>query len=125
MTPDPTTAKALEALETRRCAATGAGDTATLAEIYAPDMTMVHFRGKMQSREDYIAEVGGNPRGIEFGPMTIQLYGDVALMTGSHDITRRSETGETRLIKTFATRILSKIDGEWRYVFIQVSPMVV
>ena len=103
----------------------GAGDTATLSEIYAPDMTFVHFRGKTQTRDDYIAEVGGNPRGIEFGPMTIELYGDVALMTGTHDITRRSETGETRLIKTFATRLLKKTGDDWRYVFIQVSPILV
>ena len=124
MTPDQATAEALEALERRRCAATAAGDTATLEEIYAPDMTMVHFRGKTQSRQDYIAEVGANPRGIEFGPMTLKLYDDVAVAIGTHDITRYSPDGESRLIKTFATRILHRAGGVWRYVFIQVTPVV-
>jgi uncharacterized protein (TIGR02246 family) len=125
MNADSATRQELEALETKRCAASAAGDTATLAEIFAPDMTFVHFRGKTESRDEYVTAVGGKPRSMEFAPMTIKLFGDVALMTGNQDITRRSPTGETKLIETFATRILTKADGNWRYVFIQVSPRVV
>ena len=84
-------------------------------------MTMVHFRGKMQTREDYIADVCTNRRSIEVGPMTIWLYGDTALAVGTHDITRFRPDGD-RLIKSFATRLLQKTGDEWRYVFIQVSP---
>lgn len=123
MTADETTRRALEALEARRLAATAASDTATLEDIYAPDMMMVHFAGKEQSRDDYIANIAVNPRDIEIGPMRIMVYGDVALMTGAHNLTRTTEDGERRLVRSYATRVLKRSDGGWRYVYINVAPM--
>ena len=124
MSSDPATVQAIEALEKRRCAATAAADADALGEMFAPGMTMIHFRGKMQSGEDYITDVCTNRRTIEVGPMTIWVYGDTALAVGLHDITRLNPDGSVRvLIKSFATRLLQKTGDDWRYVNIQVSPM--
>ena len=123
MTPDPATVQAIEALEKRRCAATAAADTDALGELFAPGMTMIHFRGKMQSREDYITDACTNRRTIDIGPMTIWDYGDTALAVGMQDITRLNPDGSVRvLIKGFATRLLRKTGDEWRFAYIQVSP---
>ncbi|NIJ09244.1 ketosteroid isomerase-like protein [Sphingomonas vulcanisoli] len=122
MTPDDAVVQELEALEQRRCAATAAGDTATLNEIFSPDMLFVHFRGKTEGREAYVAAVEGNPRSIEIGEMKIECFGDTAVMLGKHDITRQNPT---RVIDAFGTRVVRKTAAGWRYVLIQVSPSTV
>ena len=112
----------LHALETERCAATSVGDVTMLETLYAPGMTFVHLGGRPQAREAYIAVVGQTPRPTVFGPLDIKLYDDFAIMTGTADITLTSPT-ETRVMNTFATRVLRKADGVWRYVFIQVAAL--
>jgi ketosteroid isomerase-like protein len=112
---------ALLALETRRIAATSIGDAAVLEELYAPGMTFVHLGGRPQARDAYIAVVAQTPRPTEFGPLTIALYDDMAIMTGTADITLTNPAGESRIVNTYATRVLQRTGEAWRYVFIQVA----
>ena len=98
----------LEALERRRCAALMAGDADTLAAMQADNLVHVHLNGRTDDRDGYLSGFRDRYRfrDVSRGPLTIRLFGDAAVMTGtltqSLDVL---ETGGTMEVRAFTTQV--------------------
>ena len=73
----------LELLEAERCRAISELDLGTLDRLLAPELTHTHVTGRTQGKAEYLAGLAGRPRRTTRADLTIRLYGEVAIMTGS------------------------------------------
>lgn len=116
MTAQPSGILALEQMEARRCAALVAGDAEALASLLTDDLVHIHLTGQVDDKAGYVGGVRGKYsfQGIERGPLTIRLYGDVAVMTGtlSQQLMVKA-TGTIHNVRAIATQTWLRRNGGW------------
>jgi ketosteroid isomerase-like protein len=109
------------ALEARRAAAIAARDFTALEGVLADDYLHVYGGGNSSDRAGYIAQVRAAARVPTRGPLTVRSYGDSAIITG--DLLNRINYPEgERVLDTFVTQVVHKVDGQWKFVSFQITP---
>jgi hypothetical protein len=98
----------LKAAVDRRCTALMADDAETLTALLADDLVHIHLTGAVDDKAGYLAGVREKYgfADLERGPLTIRLYGEVAVMIGTLSQTvRLKATGETRPVLAMTTQV--------------------
>jgi len=113
--------KAVAELEARRAAAIAGGDFDALASVLADDYLHVYGGGTTGGRDHYIAQVKAAPRVPTRGPLTVRVYGDVAVMSGNLLNRIRYPDQPERVLDTFVTQVARKVDGQWKFVSFQIT----
>ena len=104
------------------------GDVATLQELLSPTYSHHDVAGARQDRQawlDYAAKRAGRATQIEFRSVEVRILGDVAIVTGIHDIKGggvRSATDQRGLSLTF-TAVWVWRDGRWLREAFQATPI--
>jgi len=113
--------KAVAALEARRAAAIAERDFDTLAGVLAEDYLHVYGGGSTGGRADYLEQVRRAPRVPTRGPLTVRVYGDVAVMSGNLLNRIQYPDQPERVLDTFVTQVARKVDGQWKFVSFQIT----
>lgn len=112
----------LEAMEKQRTAAIASGDAKTLASLLADDYVHVHGIGRVDNKEGFIKSIVERPRETTRGPLTIRVYGDMAVITGEQ-VNNSVNADKTVTSTTYmATQVARLIKGHWQLVSMQVTP---
>ena len=111
----------IEALEQQRTAAIAKGDAQTLATLLAEDYVHVHGTGHVDDKAGFIKSIVERPRDSTRGPLTIRVYGDMAVITGEQ--VNRSVNADKSVTSTtyMATQVARRAQGRWRLVSMQVT----
>lgn len=112
----------LELLEQERIAAIAAGDASTLGKVLADDYVHVHGTGHVDDKTGFIKSIVERPRQSTRGPLTIRVYGDMAVITGEQ--VNRSVNADKSVTSTtyVATQVARRVEGQWRLVSMQLTP---
>jgi ketosteroid isomerase-like protein len=99
-------------------------DLPTLERLVADDYTHTDISGKVQNREEWLADVraraaSGKVSQLEFEDEKVQIYGDVTVVTG-RAIWRSRSIGFLKL-PLCATQVLIKKNGQWQRSATQVG----
>lgn len=129
-------AEELIALETRRCQAIAEGNKAALRGMLSDDYLHVYGGGLSGDRDDWIAHVTEVPRYPVREDLKVRIYGDAAVITGRMinrirpgDGAKAAEQIGGRVpvredVVAFATQVLVRSDGEWKFVSFQMTRCV-
>jgi uncharacterized protein (TIGR02246 family) len=108
----------LKQIEKDWAAASKAKDARRLAEILADSWVGLEWDGKTTNKVETLAEMtapGNSVDGIEVGPMTVRIFGNTAVVTGS-DTEKSMENGKDTSGKYIWTDVFVKQNGKWRAV---------
>jgi hypothetical protein len=115
----------LRAAESARAQALLHADTVALSRLVAAEFVEVSRLGTLRSRADNIRDIAsGDLRltSIKYDSLTVQIYGDVAILRGIADNTGAFH-GFPFAGKIRYTRIFVRRDGRWQAVAMQQTPM--
>lgn len=110
----------LYALEERRIAAGASGDIAALTEIFGEDHIHVHGNGRAEDRAGLMRTAAALLRRTEPRRPDIRVYGDFAILTGPLTLSFDRGQGE-ETAHMYATQVARRIEGEWRFISMQVT----
>lgn len=110
-------------LEQRRCAAISAGDTTTLKALLSDDYVHVHMNAAVDDREGHLTRVAKNPRTTTRGEIRVQIYGDLAVLTGEQTNHMAAPGEQVRAVRAYCHEVAVRRDGAWRFVSIQLTPL--
>jgi hypothetical protein len=116
-------AQVVLALEQRRCAAIGAGDTATLRALLTDDYAHVHMTGATDDCAGHLRAVSERPREVIRGELTVRVYGELAVLTGQQINRSRSADGSVTDVTAFCHQVAVKVGEDWRFACGQLTPM--
>jgi ketosteroid isomerase-like protein len=108
----------LKQIENDWAAASKAKDAGRLGEILADSWVGLQWDGKTTNKAKTLAEMktpGNSVDSIEMGPMTVRLFGNTAVVTGS-DTEKSMENGKDTSGKYIWTDVFVKQNGKWRAV---------
>jgi ketosteroid isomerase-like protein len=114
---DPTAAaKDIRAIERQWNEARVEADVATLDRILAPDWTVTHGDGTINTKAEYLADLKSGARqfsaDVKEDDLTVRVYGDTAVASGLSDSTvtynGKPSGGALRF-----TRVYVRRDGRW------------
>jgi ketosteroid isomerase-like protein len=110
--------------EVRRRAALVAVDIAALDALFSDELVHVHSTGTVHDKKALLAHIGKNRAftAIERGPLNVQLYGEVAVMTGPMTNYMRRQDGTERVLNGMVTQVLKREAGAWRFTNFQLTP---
>jgi ketosteroid isomerase-like protein len=99
-------------------------DLPTLERLVADDYTHTDISGKVQDRDEWLADVRsraarGKVSQLEFEDIKVRIYGDVAVVTG-RVIWRSGSIGFLKL-PLCSTQVLIKKNGQWQRSAAQVG----
>jgi uncharacterized protein (TIGR02246 family) len=106
-------------LEARRQAALVALDMEALADMFAEDMIHVHTNGMVHDKAAILSHIRSRAQfvAVERRNLVVRVYGDIALLTGDLiNSLRIAGEEEPRIMKAFATQVMRRTDGVWRFV---------
>jgi len=106
-------------LEARRQAALVALDMEALADMFAEDMIHVHTNGMVHDKAAILGHIRSRAQfvAVERRNLVVRVYGDTALLTGDLiNSLRIAGEEEPRIMKAFATQVMRRTDGVWRFV---------
>jgi ketosteroid isomerase-like protein len=113
----------LEALEARRCAAIGAGDTEALRNMLSDDYVHVHMTGLVDDRAGHLNAISGRPRRTERGALLVRVYDDLAVLTGQLTNHMTNAEGQSVATRAYCHQVAVRGDGGWRFAAIQLTPL--
>ena len=118
-------ADSVRALESARATALLSVDTTALARMTADEFVEISRLGQLRTKADNIREIGSGAlklTTVKYDSLTVQLYGDVAILRGVAD-----NTGTFRGFpfagKLRYTRVFVRRDGRWQAVAMQHTMM--
>jgi len=121
----PAIADSVRALESARARALLSADTTALARMTADEFVEISRLGQLRTKADNIREIGSGAlklATVKYDSLTVQFYGDVAILRGVAD-----NTGTFRGFpfagKLRYTRIFVRRDGRWQAVAMQHTMM--
>jgi hypothetical protein len=91
--------------------ASKAGDKATLAKLFHPNLQYSHSNAKLENKQEAIDAMAANPVDFEMQSQTIRVYGNTATLRGKANA--RSNTGLTPLM---VVQVWVKTGGNWQMV---------
>lgn len=106
-------------LEAWRQAALVALDMEALADMFAEDMIHVHTNGMVHDKAAILSHIRSRAQfvAVERRNLVVRVYGDTALLTGDLiNSLRIAGEEEPRIMKAFATQVMRRTDGVWRFV---------
>jgi ketosteroid isomerase-like protein len=116
--------RAIAELEKRRAAAIAASDFDALGSALADDYLHIYGGGTSSDRAGYIDQVRKAPRVPTRGPLTIRVYGDAAVITGSLLNRIKYPDRPEALLDTVVTQVARRVNGDWKFVSFQITPKV-
>jgi len=108
----------LKQIENDWVAAVKAKDAAKLGEIVGDDWVGLGWDGKRADKAKALADLkepGNSLDSIEMGAMTVRVFGNTAVVTGS-DTEKSAEKGKDTSGKYVWTDVFVKQNGKWRAV---------
>jgi hypothetical protein len=114
--PDDLTAQLVD-LEHARCLAITNGDIPTLEALNRDDLTYTHTGGQTEDLSSFLSNIGTYPRVItRSDDLTVRVYGDVAVMTGTLHATFPARDGGTEPIAldSHALQVWVKEGESWK-----------
>jgi ketosteroid isomerase-like protein len=115
----------VRAAETARGQALMRADTVALSRLIAPEFVEISRLGTRRTRADNIRDIASGElklTTVHYDSLTVQIYGDVAILQGIAD-----NTGTFRGFpfagKIRYTRIFVRRDGRWQAVAMQQTSM--
>lgn len=113
----------LQVLEQRRLTALKDRDAATLQAVLADDYVHIHSTGRVDDRAAFIKGTLERPRRSERGPLSIRVYGELAVMVGEQTNLSVNADGSAGASARFiATQVAHREPAGWRFVSMQVTP---
>ena len=110
--------EAIRAAEAQRVAAIISRDQASLGETLSDDLDYMHSTGLREGKVDFIKTTTcGVPRVMRRDDFDVELYGDIALVTGEYGVTIQPEPGfpQGRSIRASGLSVWRRErDGKWR-----------
>ena len=106
-------------LEARRQAALVALDMEALADMFAEDIVHVHTNGMVHDKAEILSHIRSRAQfvAVERHNLMVRTYGDTAVLTGDLiNSLRVPGEKEPRIMKAFATQVVRRTDGVWRFV---------
>jgi len=106
-------------LEARRQTALVALDMEALADMFAEDIVHVHTNGMVHDKAAILSHIRSRAQfvAVERRNLVVRVYGDTALLTGDLiNSLRIAGEEEPRIMKAFATQVVRREDGVWRFV---------
>ena len=110
-------------LEQRRCTAISTGDISALKALLSDDYVHVHMNAAVDDREGHLLRVAKNPRRTTRGEIRVQVYGDIAVLTGEQTNHMSAPREEARAVRAYCHEVAVRRDGAWRFVSIQLTPL--
>ena len=118
-------ADTVRALESARAKALLSADTTALSRMTADEFVEVSRLGLLRTKADNVREIGNGTlklATVSYDSLTVQVYGDVAILRGIAD-----NTGTFRGFpfagKLRYTRVFVRRDGRWQAVAMQHTMM--
>ena len=118
---DSTVADTVRALESARAKALLSADTTALSRVTAAEFIEISRLGQLRTKADNIREIASGVlklTSVKYDSLTVQIYGDVAVLRGVAD-----NTGTFRGMpfagKLRYTRVFVRRDGRWQAVAMQ------
>ena len=98
-------------------------DVAQLQSMLAPQYIHTDVTGRVLRRDEWLAYAATQPHGstITFRDVEAVEYGGVGLVTGTNDIAG----GSLGVNSIRFTQVWIELDGEWKRVAFQATPMLV
>jgi ketosteroid isomerase-like protein len=96
-----------------------------LRDILATDWVGVGWDGAMSDTSSALADLkapGNSLQNIEMGPMTVRIFGNTAVVTGT-DVEKSTEHGKDSSGKYIWTDVFVKQKGKWKAVASQSAKM--
>jgi ketosteroid isomerase-like protein len=110
--------------EARRCQALADVDIDVLDVLFSDALTHIHTTGLVQTKAEFLAGLDANRPfvRVERGDLTVRVIGDCAVITGSMtNLVRRPGHDQPVVMEGYATQVLSRENGAWRYVVFQAT----
>lgn len=114
---DPALTDVLE-LEQRRWDALIAGDTATLAELFADEMSYTHSNAMAEDKASYLSSIERKVfdyQAVERHDQQARRVGDTVLLTGRAEIDVRAGGRDVHLNARYSV-VWARQDGRWRFL---------
>lgn len=113
-------------LEQRRQQALIAADIPTLSALMDDALIHIHSTGMVHNKAqllEHIRQMGGFVA-IEREAPEVQIYGDLAMLTGlTRNTVRSLQSGQLRVREGFSTLVLRHHQGSWRILLSQLTPL--
>jgi ketosteroid isomerase-like protein len=126
MSPNVITAADVLALDNRRVAATLAGDTAALAELFADNLLYSHSNGSIDTKESFITKLDSGEmkyRGITRHDHQIAVYPHAAIISCRVTL-EVTMAGTERTVNARATLTwVEQANGTWQFAAWQSCPV--
>jgi ketosteroid isomerase-like protein len=111
-------------LEEERCRAVSAGDVDTLGRLLTDDLTHTHVTGRTEDKAVYLAALGGRPRITTRRDLTVRIYGEAAIMTGTLVNAFPPDGGAARPpMEAQALQVWVKTGDGWKQAAFVASPL--
>jgi len=111
----------IETLERQRLAAIASGDVQAMEQLLDDDYAHVNSTGRVIDKAAFLKSMAGRARETKRGPLTIQVYGDTAVILGEQ--TNQTERADKSMTTTayIATQVARHTHGQWRLVLMQLT----
>jgi len=116
---------ALLALEQRRQQALICADVSALRALLAEDLTHIHSTGLVHTKAQFIQHIQtmGGFANISRAEPEVQVYGDIALLTGAtRNTVRLLDSGQEAVREGFSTLIARRTATGWEILLSQLTP---
>jgi len=101
-------------------------DIAVLERIFADDLAFVNGRGQVITKAEHLEEIrAGNVKYLssDRSDFHVHVYGSTAVLTGRENSSVEYHGKTISSPRQFMT-VYVKLDGQWKYVAHQVTPVV-
>ena len=112
-------------LEERRWTAQIGEDSAAMAELFADELRYTHSNGLVDTKESYMTAIQNKVfdyRNAERSDTEVQVFGNVALVTGAATIDVVAGGRELKLNARYTVTWLER-DGRWQFLSWQSTPL--
>jgi ketosteroid isomerase-like protein len=104
-------------------------DIAAVNGFLAPDYYTINSGGERnevgnQGKGPYNTTPNGDPwEKVELRDQRVRVYGDTALSTFMRIVDVRNEDGSVRKVQLVGTNVWVRMEGRWKVVLLQVTPV--
>jgi ketosteroid isomerase-like protein len=90
-------------------------DAAALDKLLHPDLTYSHSDGRTQTKADILGAMA-NTESIQFGDLSVRVYGNTALVKGPMEIVSKAADGSTTKLSLSVLQVWLKGPQGWQLV---------
>ncbi|WP_247893531.1 nuclear transport factor 2 family protein [Azospirillum endophyticum] len=102
-----------------------AGDGATLRAMTMDQLTYGHSNSRLEDKAAFVGSLDGKNafKALDLSDHAIQLVGDVAIARHTFDSVNNLPDGKTNTAHIKVLQVWKKIDGTWKLLARQASPL--